>query len=96
MIGRGRSVQTIQAVEGGDTVSFGHGRVVECGIDEIHQGVGFAFLCHDRLADMNDFRGLVPETVYAEQFQGLCMKQNLKHADGFTCNLRACQTLNAA
>ena len=65
----------VQTVQRRDTVGFRHGRIVERGIDEVVQGVGLSFLIHDRLADVDDFRRLVTETVDTQNLTGFPVKQ---------------------
>ena len=45
----------IEAIEGGYTIGFGHCGIVEGGVDEVHEGIGFAFLGHNGLANMDNF-----------------------------------------
>ena len=84
---------SIQAIQCGNPVGFRHGRVIERGIDEVVQRVGLSFLIHDRLADVNDFCGLVTETVDTQNLAGLPVEQDFQHAYRFSGNLRAGQIL---
>src|SRR5699024_4564262 len=77
----------IVAVQGRDSVRFGHGWVVEGSVDEVHQTVGIAFLRHDGLPDMDDFSGLITKAVNSEQLQGFSVKQQLQHPGRLTGNL---------
>src|SRR5258708_4117884 len=81
------SKQPVRAIEGGDAVRFGHGRVVERRVDEIHQRVIRRGLRHDRLADVNDLCGIGAEAMDPQDLQRLAMKQNLQHPRGLAGNL---------
>ena len=70
----------VKPIERGNAVGFGHSGIVKRGVDEVHQGIGLAFLRHNRLPNVDDFRCLRPETVNAQNFKGLAVKENFEHA----------------
>src|SRR5690606_11524348 len=67
---RSRSKKPIEPIKRRYPIGFSHGRVVEGGIDEVLQRIGFAWLVHDRLANMHDLRGLVAKAVHTQHLQG--------------------------
>ena len=60
-----RSKQAVVAVERRDAIGFGHGRIVESRLDEVLQRIQAAWLAHDRLADVDNFGSVGPETMDA-------------------------------
>ncbi|EAU65622.1 hypothetical protein STIAU_6500 [Stigmatella aurantiaca DW4/3-1] len=88
-----RSEQPVEAVEGGHPVGLGHGGVVEGGIDEVVDGVARPLLGHDRLADVDDLRGVVPQAVDAEDLPRVPVEEQLEHAHRAAGDLRARQAL---
>ena len=55
--------------------------------------LAFARLRHDRLADVDDFRGIRSEAVDAQDFQRLAVKEQLEHAHGVARDLGPGQAL---
>ena len=80
----------IQSINGSNSISFSHGRIVKCRIHEIVEGVGGALLCHDGLPDMDDFGCVGSETMDPKNFKSLTVEQQLEHADGTARNLSPC------
>src|SRR5690606_1692078 len=83
----GKSEQPPQSIQRRYPVGFGHGRVVEGGVDEILDGIGLTLLVHDGLADMYDLRRLVTEAVNTQHLQRLAVEQDLQHPDRFATDL---------
>ena len=63
-----RLKQSVQPIERGDSVRFGHRRIVERGRGEIPERIRFTFLLHDRLTDVNDFGSVGAKAMNAQQF----------------------------
>src|SRR5699024_10273161 len=64
----------VDAVERGDAIGLGHGRVIEGRVGKIADIVGRAGLAHNGLADMNDLGGLVAKTVDPQNLEGFAVK----------------------
>src|SRR5262249_8849126 len=84
--------QSIESVVRRDSVSLGHGRIIERGAGEITNVVELGRR-HDGLPDVHDFRSAFAETMNAQDGQRFGVKQNLEHADLCLGHLRARQTL---
>src|SRR5258708_16259882 len=76
--------QAIQAVEGGSFRAFGESGIVEDGVDEIGD---LAFEGENRLADVEEFGGVLAKNVNAEQFESFAVKEELEAAFGMACDL---------
>ena len=87
-----RLEQAVVAIECRNAIRLRHGGVVEGRIDEVHQGVCWARLGQNRLADMDDLRSIRAETMDAKDLQGFAVEQDFEHALGSTGNLSMCQT----
>ena len=70
----------IKSIERGDAIGFGHCGIVEGGVDEVHERIGLALLCHDGLSNVDDFRCLRAETVDAQNFKGFAVEDDFEHA----------------
>ena len=57
------SLQAIIAIQGSDSISLCHSGIVKGRVDEIFDAVVWFWLRHDRLPDMQNFCGVVSETV---------------------------------
>ena len=66
--------QSVVAVQRRHAVRFRHRRIVKRGVDEVQQRVGLALLRHDRLADVDDFGCVGPETVDAQHLKRLAVE----------------------
>ena len=95
-VGQRALEQPIIPVQRGHAVGFGHRRIVERGVDEIEERVGRAGLRHDRLADVDDLRGVLPKAMNAKNLQRFAMEQQLEHAHGLAGDLRRARLLNSA
>src|SRR5258708_31966635 len=71
------TAQLVAAVEGGDLVALGEGRVVEHGLDEVVDG---ALQAHHGLTDMNELGRAGADDVHAEDGLGLLVDEQLEHA----------------
>src|SRR5690554_7181134 len=87
------SEDPVQAIQCSYPISFRHSRVVEGGVDEVVQGIGFTFLVHDGLADVHNLGRLVTKAVNPQDLPGFPVEQNLQHTYSFTGNLRPRQIL---
>lgn len=61
--------QSVVTIEGRDAVRFGHGWVIEGSVDEVFECIVGRRLFHDRLADVDDFRGIRAKAVDTEDFE---------------------------
>src|SRR5258708_15366271 len=76
--------QAIQAVEGGSLIAFGERGIVEDGVDEIGD---LAFERENRLADVEEFGGVLAKNVNTQQVESFAVKEELEAAFGVASDL---------
>ncbi len=69
--------QTVVAIKGCDSVSFGHRGIVEGRIDEILERIQWRRLLHDGLSDVDDLRGIGTKAVNPQYLERLAVEQDL-------------------
>jgi hypothetical protein len=72
-------VDSVKAVQGGDLVAFGQGRVIE---DSVYQGVDRALESYNGLSDVNEFGRPFSNNMNTQELARFPIKQNLQQPGG--------------